>query len=118
MRCPKCGFNTFDHLEICSKCQAGFQDERKRLNLPEGPQRPIALMEILKRIEAAAEPVSPPSEPAPKTIPAPMRGPKTFDLDLSQDTELETLADTWKANSETVRVSRPEGLMLDLSLEQ
>ena len=32
MRCPKCGFITFDHLETCTKCRKNIADVSQRLS--------------------------------------------------------------------------------------
>lgn len=34
MRCPKCGYVSFDHLDACKKCGADLQDERRRRGVP------------------------------------------------------------------------------------
>ncbi|MEW6184541.1 MAG: hypothetical protein AB1585_02235 [Thermodesulfobacteriota bacterium] len=50
MRCPKCGFISFDYLETCVKCNADLIEERRRLNLPGFHPHPISLQEIQDRV--------------------------------------------------------------------
>ena len=33
MRCPKCGFNSFDHLEACKKCGKDLADYKNKFNI-------------------------------------------------------------------------------------
>jgi hypothetical protein len=49
MRCPKCGYFSFDHLDRCVKCQGDLTGERDQLNLPGIKPTPISLKEILDR---------------------------------------------------------------------
>ena len=62
MRCPKCGYNQFDHPDTCSKCRTDLSEERNRLNLPEGPLNPISLTEILKKIQSGSVKAAPAEE--------------------------------------------------------
>ncbi len=50
MRCPKCGFISFDYLDRCLKCQTDLTEERHKLNLPDITPNPISLQKILERI--------------------------------------------------------------------
>jgi len=34
MRCPKCGYVSFDHLDACKECGADLQEERQRRGVP------------------------------------------------------------------------------------
>ncbi len=50
MRCPKCGYVSFDHLDACKECGADLQEERQRRGVPVftaaplgSPSRPILL---------------------------------------------------------------------------
>jgi hypothetical protein len=49
MRCPKCGYISFDHLNRCNKCQTDLSGEKLRLNLLGVRPSPISLQEILYR---------------------------------------------------------------------
>jgi hypothetical protein len=49
MRCPKCGYISFDHLDRCGKCRTDLTSERLRLNLLEVKPNPISLQEIMDR---------------------------------------------------------------------
>jgi hypothetical protein len=46
MRCPKCGYISFDYLKQCSQCQADLTGERSRLNLLDLRPDPISIQEI------------------------------------------------------------------------
>jgi hypothetical protein len=49
MRCPKCGYISFDYLQQCSQCQADLTGERARLNLLDTRPDPISIQEIRER---------------------------------------------------------------------
>jgi hypothetical protein len=49
MRCPKCGFNSFDHLSECKKCGANLTKTRNEMGMPDSqPQMPFLLGPLLK----------------------------------------------------------------------
>ena len=83
MRCPKCGYNQFDHPDTCSKCRADLSEERIRLNLPEGPLNPISLTEILKKVQSGSLLKE---EQATETTTKIHQATKTLALDLSDET--------------------------------
>ena len=33
MKCPKCGYNSFDHLESCKKCDTNLTDHKEKFSL-------------------------------------------------------------------------------------
>ncbi len=33
MKCPKCGYNSFDHLDSCKKCGQGLIEHKEKFNL-------------------------------------------------------------------------------------
>ena len=33
MKCPKCGYNSFDHLDSCKKCGQGLAEHKQKFNL-------------------------------------------------------------------------------------
>jgi hypothetical protein len=33
MKCPKCGYHSFDHLDSCKKCGQGLAEHKARFNL-------------------------------------------------------------------------------------
>ena len=120
MRCSQCGYTTFDHLETCSKCRADFYEEKTRLNLPTGPFKPISLTEIIARVEVSFNQTAEiPSreENTPALNPFVSTGPKTFDLDLSGDTALETLTEKLMAKTAGIPGKKGGELSSDLSLE-
>ncbi|MBW2022775.1 MAG: hypothetical protein JRI39_05550 [Deltaproteobacteria bacterium] len=48
MRCPKCGYVSFDHNESCPKCNRDLSSERERLNLITfSPDPPYLLADLL-----------------------------------------------------------------------
>ena len=47
MRCPKCGYISFDHNQICPKCNKDISDEQAKLNLPTYKSSPPALLGML-----------------------------------------------------------------------
>ena len=117
MRCPKCGYNQFDHLDTCSKCRADLSEERNSLNLPEGPLNPISLTEILKKVQSGSVLAAPVGEGTAKIQPVNLSAPKTVSLDLSDETTVSALTEKWKANPEEGKKKISEGLSVDLTLE-
>jgi len=53
MRCPKCGYVSFDYLDRCSKCQTDLTGERERLRLHGFRPDPLSLQELSDRLAAA-----------------------------------------------------------------
>jgi len=50
MKCPKCGYMSFDFNEICPKCQRNIIAERDKMNhLPFKPEPPFLLATLLAR---------------------------------------------------------------------
>ncbi len=69
MKCPKCGYVSFDHNEICPKCKKGISSERDRMSLPTYKADPPFLLGTL--IGEMEEP-GVPSKPRPEEeIPSP-----------------------------------------------
>lgn len=61
MKCPKCGFNSFDHLSACKKCSADLTDCRERLGIrsvvvPPFPQQTAPAPAIATATGSAEEP--------------------------------------------------------------
>ena len=52
MRCPKCGYISFDHLDQCQKCRADLSREKMHLNLLNTPANPISLLAVMERMSA------------------------------------------------------------------
>jgi hypothetical protein len=120
VRCPQCGYTTFDYLETCSKCRADFYEEKTRLNLPTGPFKPISLTEIIALGETISPPIAETSALLEKTVnlkTSLSSGPKTFDLDLSGDTDLDSLTEKLMAKSGGIPGKKGAESGLDLSLE-
>ena len=47
MKCPKCGYITFDYAKTCPKCNKDIVTERERLNLPTFAPAPLSLLDSL-----------------------------------------------------------------------
>lgn len=47
MRCTKCGYISFDHNQICPKCNKDISDEQAKLNLPTYKSNPPSLLGML-----------------------------------------------------------------------
>ncbi|MFZ0448372.1 MAG: hypothetical protein WAL98_03955 [Desulfatiglandaceae bacterium] len=47
MKCPKCGYISFDYNQICPKCSKDIGNEQKKLNLPAFKPDPPYLLEAL-----------------------------------------------------------------------
>jgi len=117
MRCPKCGYNQFDHPDTCSKCRADLSEERNSLNLPEGPLNPISLTEILKKVPSGSVRSAQAEEKTAKIQPVNPSSPKTVALDLGDETTVSALSEKRKANPEEGKKKISEGLSVDLTLE-
>ncbi len=44
MKCPKCGFITFDHRQICPRCNKDISAEREKMHLPDFRPSPPSLL--------------------------------------------------------------------------
>jgi len=52
MRCPKCGYISFDHLERCMKCSRDFSSSREELNLSDfRPDVPFLLGSLVGEMQ-------------------------------------------------------------------
>jgi len=52
MRCPKCGYISFDHLANCKNCSRDMSDVRETLNLPDfEPQVPFLLSSLVGEMQ-------------------------------------------------------------------
>ena len=47
MKCPKCGYITFDYAKTCPKCNKNIVNERERLNLPTFAPAPLSFLDSL-----------------------------------------------------------------------
>jgi hypothetical protein len=47
MKCPKCGYNSFDHNDVCPKCNRDVTGERERLRNPSYRPEPPFLLNAL-----------------------------------------------------------------------
>jgi hypothetical protein len=77
MKCPKCGYTSFDHNDSCPKCRKDIASERHRLNLPAFTPNPPYLLGTLsgeagvKKIGFEAEQMAPPPITGPDHLPGP-----------------------------------------------
>jgi hypothetical protein len=72
MRCPKCGYISFDHLNQCTQCQTDLTGEKLRLNLPNALADPISVQEIKERAFGPARPVEDKTQISKAYIPEPL----------------------------------------------
>ena len=110
MKCPKCGYMSFDFNEICPKCQRNIISEREKMNhLPFKPDPPFLLASLLAHtgdsqvgmelseaaiVAAAQETMPPPEEPTDLDMelePAPSMDTDTEEVP-SLDIELEAIS--------------------------
>ena len=55
MKCPKCGYVSFDHNQACPKCKKDISEERNKLNLPHfEPSVPFLLGALTGEADEAA----------------------------------------------------------------
>src|SRR4030043_1611429 len=47
MRCPKCGYESFDYNQVCPKCNKNIANEQAKLNIPAFKPNPPSLLGIL-----------------------------------------------------------------------
>lgn len=47
MRCPKCGYVSFDYNIVCPKCNRDIADEQRKINLPSYRPDPPRLLDVL-----------------------------------------------------------------------
>lgn len=47
MKCPKCGYTSFDYSQPCPKCNRDISEERKKMNLPSYKPTPFFLLDTL-----------------------------------------------------------------------
>ena len=94
MRCPHCGFISFDYLDRCLKCQTDLTEERHKLNLLDITPNPISLQKILERMpqmvdKETARPAKETPLPKPATKASPLEtGPDIFLEGLGLDLDL------------------------------
>jgi hypothetical protein len=54
MKCPKCGYISFDYNQVCPKCSKDIGNEQKKLNLPAFKPDPPYLLEALTGAASAS----------------------------------------------------------------
>jgi hypothetical protein len=118
MRCPNCGYISFDYLDQCVKCRTDLTGERQRLNLLDIRPNPISFQEIMERMPIIAQKEKRlEGEEATKKAQSPVL-PKKPEIDLSQGLSLDISipSDLKAAPQEQKRPAFKEG-GIELSLE-
>jgi len=55
MKCPKCNYITFDHLEVCPRCGKDLTEEKTRCNIFfVNPNTPFFLESLIGNIDGSA----------------------------------------------------------------
>jgi hypothetical protein len=126
MRCPNCGYTSFDYLDRCLKCEADLTEERTRLNHLDLHPDPISLLAIMERmpqiiqkkvIQEKEKTVNSPLSTSPASVPDSDLGfslDKPIPLDLNFDLRESKIPQTKKEDLEIVL----EGLDLSPSPEK
>ena len=47
MKCPKCGYISFDHNEVCPKCNKNIAALRDSMSLPSYKAAPLSMLKSL-----------------------------------------------------------------------
>ncbi len=63
MRCPTCGYVSFDHLEACKKCGADLQKGKRGDSIPAFTTVPLGPLSGATTLAAEPTPAAPPLEP-------------------------------------------------------
>jgi hypothetical protein len=118
MRCPNCGYVSFDYLDRCVKCNTDLTGERQRLNLSEIKPDPISLKEIMERMPVITQKEREQEREASTGKP---QGPLTsneprIDLDQGLSLDISSSSDL-KAAPKELKIPSPEEGGLELSLE-
>ncbi len=118
MRCPNCGYVSFDYLDRCAKCNADLTGERRRLNLPGRQPNPISLQKIMERVPIMTQKEKGQEREASTGKP---QGPLTsneprIDLDQGLPLDISSSSDLKAAPQKSKIPSQEEG-GLELSLE-
>jgi hypothetical protein len=114
MKCPKCGYVSFDHHQVCPKCNKDVLAEQRKLNLPDYKPDPPFFLGALTGENAQAHALSASSQEPSATIEFDVAPPEaTLHDGLSSAAEL-SAAGVGAANS-SVPVKAPDDeLELDL----
>jgi hypothetical protein len=137
MKCPKCGYTSFDHNDNCPRCRKDIAAERHRLNLPAFTPNPPYLLGPLngevgvKKIGLEAEQMAPPLILGPDQLPGPEDSQALQAMEMAFETDQGTQSsfeapalDAAPRHPEIVPTQDPglekdlEGIdLIDLSLE-
>jgi hypothetical protein len=137
MKCPKCGYTSFDHHDNCPRCRKDIAAERHRLNLPAFTPNPPYLLGPLsgemgaKKIGLETEQMAPPLMLGPDHLAGPEDSQAlqamemAFETDQGTQIPLETPAMQDVSRQVSVEPLQDPGLekdlvgidLLDLSLE-
>jgi len=110
MKCPKCGYISFDHLEACKKCQANLVEPRHALGLAEGAVSAAALeaaanAQAAEQAQAAAELV------AEERVDAPVAGEPIAEEPVAEEPVDESIVDEpgFELDTAALEGAGPEG---------
>lgn len=103
MRCPKCGFHSFDYLDNCKKCGVDLTEQKLRFNFRSHVAPPPA------PLPAAPEPEAPvpelPDEAEDETI--------DFGFDVIEEETLPPLADFGTNTHSVIDLAADSGFTLE-----
>jgi hypothetical protein len=105
MKCPKCGYVSFDYNESCPKCDEDIRAERTKLNLSDYRWDPPFLLGALTGQVDESEGEIPVDYPVDMQVPEPQR-------DMNLVNAIETARDealTDKAEKITVVIDKKKG---------
>ncbi|MCJ7833188.1 MAG: hypothetical protein MUQ20_02225 [Deltaproteobacteria bacterium] len=118
MRCPNCGYVSFDYLDQCVKCNTDLTGERHRLNLLEIRPDPISLQEIMERMPIITQKERGQKREASAAKPQGSLTSNEPKIDLDQGLPLDiSIPSDLKDAPQASKISSPEEGGLELSLE-
>lgn len=118
MKCPKCGYTSFDHNEICPKCKKDITSERDRMKLPTYKADPPFLLGALMREDQESDTDISPQTGVPEiSEEESSMGPSPEDRREVPSIELDDLAFEDYATASQVKPQMDDGIVpgLDLS---
>jgi hypothetical protein len=118
MRCPNCGYVSFDYLDRCVKCNTDLTGERRRLNLLEIRPDPISLQEIMERMPIITQKEREQEREAPTERSKKSAVPNEPRIDLDQGISLDISSPSdQKDGPQGLKIPSVEEGGLELSLE-
>jgi len=112
MRCPNCGYFSFDYSDRCVKCRTDLTVERGRLNLLEIRPNPLSVKAIMERLPQGGDKkdrqTGVKGAGISKTLNSPSRQGLTLEDPIDLDLEL---------TPQSPKGTKPQKEILELSLE-